>query len=323
MAKLKDKIKTGLDEARMLVLGAQVLIGLQYRAAFEPGFEKLPESSQLIKAVGLALMLVVTALLMSPGAYNRIVTEGEARADVHTFLSRVMMLALLPFALALGIDMYVMTRQLFGFTPGLVFGVAMFAAAIFFWYVLELLRKSSHRHARSEESMGDEDEGGASLKDKVSQVLTEARVVLPGAQALLGFQFISFLMTGFEKLEETAKYVHVASLCLMGLSVVLLMTPAAYHRIVEEGEDTEHFHRTASRLLVAAMIPLALGICGDFFIIVQKVTKSSTTGVVAALLMLALFYGLWFGFTIYRRTSRQRRAASPSHASASRQTSVS
>jgi hypothetical protein len=109
----------------------------------------------------------------------------------------------------------------------------------------------------------------------------------------------------------------------MGLSVVLLMTPAAYHRIVEEGEDTEHFHRTASRLLVAAMIPLALGICGDYFIIVQKVTKSFAAGIVAGLLMLALFYGLWFGFTIYRRTSRQRRGVSRSHAGASSQTSVS
>lgn len=323
MAKLKDKIKTGLDEARMLVLGAQVLVGLQYRAAFEPGFEKLPESSQLLKTVGLALMLVVTALLMSPGAYHRIVTEGEARADVHTFLSKVMMLALLPFAMALGIDMYVMTRQLLGFTPGLVLGVTMFAAAIFFWYVWELMRKTGHSHERVEGSMEDEDEGGASLKDKVNQVLTEARVVLPGAQALLGFQFISFLMTGFEKLEETAKYVHVASLCLMGLSVVLLMTPAAYHRIVEEGENTERFHKTASRLLVAAMIPLALGICGDFFIIVQKVTKSSATGILSALLMLALFYGLWFGFTIYRRTRRPKRAAARSRAGASSQTSVS
>ena len=45
MAKLKDKIKTALDEGRMLVLGAQILVGFQYRAVFEPVFEKLPESS--------------------------------------------------------------------------------------------------------------------------------------------------------------------------------------------------------------------------------------------------------------------------------------
>jgi len=33
---------------------------------------------------------------------------------------------------------------------------------------------------------------GTKLKDKIKLVLTEARVVLPGAQALLGFQLITF-----------------------------------------------------------------------------------------------------------------------------------
>jgi len=46
MAKLKDKIQNALDEGRMLVLGSQVLLGFQFRSAFEPGFEKLPASSQ-------------------------------------------------------------------------------------------------------------------------------------------------------------------------------------------------------------------------------------------------------------------------------------
>jgi hypothetical protein len=247
---------------------------------------------------------------MTPGAYHRIVAEGESRPDVHSFMTKVMMVALVPFALAFGIDMYVMTRLWLGRTVGLILGVSMFLLAIFFWYVLEAIRKASHKHSPVEDKMKDEGEesGGTKLKDKVDQVLTEARVVLPGAQALLGFQFISFLMTEFEKLDEPSKYVHVVSLCLMGLSVVLLMTPAAYHRIVEEGENTEHFHRTASRLLIAAMIPLALGICGDFFIIVRKVTKSPTAGIIAALSMLALFYGLWFGFTLYRRSQQQQQS---------------
>ena len=139
------------------------------------------------------------------------------------------------------------------------------------------------------------------LHDKIDQVLTEARVVLPGAQALLGFEFITILMEGFDKLPASSKYVHVISLGLIGLTVILLMTPAAYHRIVERGEDTEHFHRVASLLLLAAMIPLPMGICGDVYVVVQKVTESTTLGIASALLALSSFYGLWFGFTIYRR----------------------
>ncbi len=157
--------------------------------------------------------------------------------------------------------------------------------------------------------MGGEKEQGREektrLTDKIKHVLTECRVVLPGAQALLGFQFIAVLMESFEKLPAASKYVHLASLCLIALTVVFLMTPAAYHRIVEQGEDTEHFHRFASRMVIAAMVPLALGLCGDVYVVVQKVLDSTLVGVVAALVVLALFWELWFGLTIYRRTQRQ------------------
>jgi hypothetical protein len=51
------------------------------------------------------------------------------------------------------------------------------------------------------------------------------------------------LLEAFDKLPASSKYVHMLSLWLMGQSVILLMTPAAYHRIVDRGEDSERFHR--------------------------------------------------------------------------------
>jgi len=139
------------------------------------------------------------------------------------------------------------------------------------------------------------------LRDKVEHVLTEARVVLPGAQALLGFQFITMLMEGFDKLPESSKYVHAISLIVMAVTVVLLMAPAAYHRMVEHGENTEHFHRVASLLVVLAMIPLPIAIAGDFYVVMQKVTGSAPFAIIASATILLFFYLLWFGFTTYRR----------------------
>ncbi|MFN2492038.1 MAG: DUF6328 family protein [Pyrinomonadaceae bacterium] len=136
---------------------------------------------------------------------------------------------------------------------------------------------------------------------KVDQVLTEARVVLPGAQALLGFQFATILLESFDKLPATSKDVHLLSLILLGISVILLMAPAAYHRIVEQGEDTEHFHGVASRFLLAAMVTLPIGICGDLFVVVLKVTESKPAAIASAVSALIVFYGLWFGFTTYRK----------------------
>jgi hypothetical protein len=113
------------------------------------------------------------------------------------------------------------------------------------------------------------------------------------------------LMEGFEKLPASSKYAHLASLALMALSVIFLMTPAAYHRIVERGEETEHFHRFASRMLLIAMLPLALGMCGDLFVVVRKITESAVAGILGAGIMLVFFYGLWFGYTFYQRGRRE------------------
>jgi hypothetical protein len=144
------------------------------------------------------------------------------------------------------------------------------------------------------------------IHEKVEHVLTEARMVLPGAAALLGFQLATVLMDSFERLPASSKYVHMVSMWLMGLSVILLMTPAAYHRIVERGEDSERFYRVASNLMVAAMIPLAIGMCGELFVVVQKLTQSTTAAIVSAVVMLSLFYGFWFGVTTYRKSQLQR-----------------
>lgn len=78
------------------------------------------------------------------------------------------------------------------------------------------------------------------------------------------------------------------------------MTPAAYHRIVNQGEDTDEFFRLASRL-VAAMIPLAAGICGDFFVVTRSVSNSTALAVGAGFSLFLLFLGMWFAYTWYRR----------------------
>jgi hypothetical protein len=309
MAELQDKIQNALDEARILILGSQVLLGFQYRSAFEPGFEHLPRHAQYVKLSGLILMTVAAGMLLLPGAYHRIVEEGEDTDHMHSVTASVMDFALLPFAISLGLDLFIVGEKVLGTGAGVGFGLAGGLVALFFWYGLEAMRKTRRAHAIEEkramesEKQGSQS-GGTKVKDKIKHVLTEARMVLPGAQALLGFQLATVLMQAFESLPQSSKYVHLASLCLVGLSIILLMTPAAYHRMVEQGEETEHFHRFSSRVLLAAMIPLALGIAGDLFVVVRKTTGSTELALAVSAIMTALFYGFWFGFTAYRRMRR-------------------
>ncbi len=142
---------------------------------------------------------------------------------------------------------------------------------------------------------------GTPLSARIEHMLTEARLVLPGAQALFGFQLVVVLSEAFENLPAASKLLHALSAGCLALAVILLMAPAAYHRIVEGGEDTERFYRFASRMVLLAMLPLAAGIIADFFVVARKVTGSVPFASAGSAVMLVFFYGLWFGFTTWAR----------------------
>jgi multisubunit Na+/H+ antiporter MnhG subunit len=299
MAELKDKIKLALDESRMLVLGAQILLGFQFRAVFEAAFDRLPRPSQLLKMGALVILLGAIALIMAPGSYHRIVRGGSDAEDVHQFATTVMDVALVPFLFAFAIDLYVTTGRFLGTTGGVMMGAAVGVTGLFFWYGFAFFSRPQEKSRNGKN--GKLRAHPTALKTKIDQALTEARVVLPGAQALLGFQLVTMFMDGFDKLPNSSKYVHLASMAVMALTMILLMTPAAYHRIAERGEDTPRLHRVASVLLLGAMFTLPLGICGDVYIVFYKVTSSVATSIGIAVAVLAFFYATWFGFTAYRR----------------------
>src|ERR1700754_2601263 len=81
------------------------------------------------------------------------------------------------------------------------------------------------------------------LGTRIEQVLTEARLIIPGGQALFGFQFVAMLTTGFDRLPQTSKIAHAAALGLIALNIVLVMMPAAVHRLSYGGEDSKEGRR--------------------------------------------------------------------------------
>src|SRR5436305_10470195 len=115
----------------------------------------------------------------------------------------------------------------------------------------------------------------ADLEKKIGHILEELRVVLPGTQALLGFQFIAVFSNSFDSLSDAAKGLHLLSLSSVCISIMLLMTPAAYHRIVYGGQESEEFHRMASHTLLAAMAVLSLGVATELLVVFSWTTGNS------------------------------------------------
>jgi hypothetical protein len=100
--------------------------------------------------------------------------------------------------------------------------------------------------------------------------------------------------------------VHATSLLLVALAVVLLMAPAAYHRIVYEGELSADMHRFSSVLVTVATIPLALGLAGDTYVVIGKITGSPTTAGIAAGAAFTLLISLWHAYPLVAAAIRHR-----------------
>lgn len=155
----------------------------------------------------------------------------------------------------------------------------------------------------------------SSLSTKVEQVLTEARVIIPGAQALFGFQFIAMLTTAFDELPHLSKTVHAIALGLVAMNVILLMTPAALHRLAFGGADCASFLRVASALVVAAPFFLAAGLAAESYVILRKLTDSDMVAVTYAAASFAVLIGFWYALPMLLA-----RAGPPLHAEADART---
>ena len=303
---LSKKIKIGLDETRILILGSQILLGFGFQVAFRQGFQNPTKLDASFAVAGVSLITLTVGLIISPSAQHRLVEEGRDTFRLLGVIRRYAAFALAPFAVALAIDVFLAAERVAGRLAGFA-GAALGAAAGFFWYGYAYWKRSRGPHRQSGEPKGSaETAESTSLAKKIEQMLTETRVVLPGAQALLGFQLIIVFSEPFEKLAAAARGVHLAALGCVALAAIWLMTPAACHRIAFDGEDSEGFHRLGTRFLLAATGALALGIAADLGVVVDKLLNSAAAGMAAGGLSATVLLGLWLVYPLVLRSRKTR-----------------
>lgn len=135
-------------------------------------------------------------------------------------------------------------------------------------------------------------------------------MVLPGVQALFGFQLVAvFSHQFFDRLGETEHALHLGALFLTAVAAAMLMAPAAYHRQAEPGQVSDRFVAYASRLLTWAMVPLMLGLSIDMYVITMAMFRSWEGSLAVASALFVTYATLWFVIPRARRApGRQRRS---------------
>jgi hypothetical protein len=132
------------------------------------------------------------------------------------------------------------------------------------------------------------------LDTAASHLIEECRMVIPGIQALFGFQLIAIFNEGFDKkLAAPVQVVHLVALILTALSMALVMTPAAIHRIAEPMSVSERFLWMASNLLLAGMVSLAIGVALDVFVVTTALSSNRTMGLAVGIGALLVFFVFW------------------------------
>lgn len=267
---------------------------------FQPGFTRSTHLARLLEAAALGLLILSVIALITAIAFNRLGEGGAMTARQEDLNEAVVGLALAPFAVALGLDVFVALERGLGPVFAAVAGTLLAALALSFWYGGAVLR------ATDRETSDRKDEP-VSLKDRIGTLLTESRIVLPGAQALLGFQFAAYLTDGFERAPLDARIAHTAGLVFLILAMTLLMAPAAFHRLAERGEDTPRVERVCAVLVLSAMAPLALAISADLFVVCRLVGAPRPVALASAACAIAASGAAWYVFPLSARARAGRR----------------
>src|SRR4051812_12804074 len=117
---LERQIKTALDETRLLILGAQILLGFQFNATFQELFAMWSPLERHLHAAALLLMVAALALLITPSMQHRLVERGHPDRRIVEATGQLAGIALVPFALSLGIDHFNVFSHIFDRAAGVV-----------------------------------------------------------------------------------------------------------------------------------------------------------------------------------------------------------
>jgi hypothetical protein len=147
------------------------------------------------------------------------------------------------------------------------------------------------------------------LQEETRTAIEEARMVLPGIQALFGFQLIVIFNDHFEKLPPAGRLSHLVSMGFIVLAIVFTMAPAAFHRISERGWVSRGLIRITSNFVTAGMAMLMLALPLEFTLVSLIVVHDPRVAIGMGGVLFVLLATCWFVLPLKRRKrlrSRER-----------------
>ena len=138
------------------------------------------------------------------------------------------------------------------------------------------------------------------LEREHGELLEELRTLIPGNQVLFGFLLAIRFTNQFGALTALQERVYYATLLCTSFALVMLLAPAAFHRVRFREGDKEGLLRKGNREAIAGTVAIALAYTGVLFLVTDLVF-SIPAGIGVALVFFALTAWRWWLIALFRK----------------------
>jgi O-antigen/teichoic acid export membrane protein len=137
------------------------------------------------------------------------------------------------------------------------------------------------------------------------ELLNELRVALPGVQFLFAFLLIVPFQQTRDQLSDFQKDVYFVALLAAAVATILLIAPAAQHRVLFRQKDKEQLLRRSNVYAFAGLVVLGLAICTAILLVVD-VLFSNTAAWIAASVVAVVLALIWLAVPYWRRRNTEQ-----------------
>lgn len=154
---------------------------------------------------------------------------------------------------------------------------------------------------------------------KLTELLNETRILLPGTEVFLGFLTTLPFTQHFGQLDGPRRWVYVATFFSTVLALVLFVVPASYHRLARPIRHKDRFKAFANRFLVAGLVPMSVAIVLATYLVSYVALNGAAVYLAGAIAVLILL--VWWAAPLVRmhdHLGASRRSAQPGRRSRQR-----
>lgn len=139
-------------------------------------------------------------------------------------------------------------------------------------------------------------------RERYRELLEELRTIIPGVQVLLAFLLTVPFSSRFDELDAFGRDIYALVLTGVALATVVLITPAALHRL-SEGHDRTRRLRISIRCTIGGITLLAACVVASVFVVIRFVFDDARLALTLAGVVAASVIGLWYVLSIRHRAA--------------------